>query len=229
LQIFEAEIAKRADEIQGGHGGIEVQDEGRARGAAGAVASRKSFGLVRPEERIASVPGADMTSIQAVYVPADDFTDPAVAETFTHLDASVVLTRSMAAEGLYPAVDPLASSSLLLDPRLIGEEHYDVAEQTRTAIARYRELADVIAMLGMEELSVADRLMVHRARRLQRFLTQPFFVTEAFTGQPGCSVDLEDTIAGSRAILDGEADDWNEASLYMIGTLDQAREREEAA
>ncbi len=181
------------------------------------------------EERIASVAGAAVTSIQAVYVPADDFTDPAVAELFRHLDSSVVLSRSLAAEGMYPAIDPLASGSVLLDPLVVGQEHYATAEQVRQTIARYRELADVIALLGIDELGAADRLVVKRARRLQRFLTQPFKVTEAFTGSAGASVPLASTIAGCRAILAGACDDWAESSLYMVGTLEDARRKESGA
>lgn len=180
------------------------------------------------EERIASLSGAAVTSIQAVYVPADDFTDPAVAAIFTHIDSSIVLSRDMAAEGLYPAVDPLASTSTLLQPAIVGQRHYEVADQSRRLIQRYRELQEVIALLGLEELSAADRRAVARARRLIRFLTQPFSVTSQFTGRPGASVSLEDTIDGCAAILDGEADDWDEASLYMIGTIEEARRREAA-
>jgi F-type H+/Na+-transporting ATPase subunit beta len=180
------------------------------------------------EERIASVAGAAITSIQAVYVPADDFTDPAVAEIFSHLDSSIVLSREMASEGMYPAVDPLGSTSTLLDPRLVGERHYRVAQEVRKAIAHYRDLQEVIALLGIEELSVADRGIVKRARRLMRFLTQPFMVTVAFTGKPGRTVELEATLAGCDAILAGEADDWAESSLYMVGDLDEARRRETA-
>ena len=181
------------------------------------------------EERIASVSGVAVTSIQAVYVPADDFTDPAVAELFRHLDSSVVLSRGMAAEGMYPAIDPLASGSVLLDPLVVGAEHYETAEAARRTIARYRELADVIALLGVEELGTADRLVVRRARRLQRFLTQPFKVTEAFTGSAGASVPRAATVAGCRAILDGACDEWAESSLYMVGTLDDARSKEASA
>ncbi|HEX8754931.1 MAG TPA: F0F1 ATP synthase subunit beta [Steroidobacteraceae bacterium] len=178
------------------------------------------------EERIASVAGTAITSIQAVYVPADDFTDPAVAEIFSHLDSSIVLSREMASEGMYPAIDPLASSSSLLDPQLIGEAHFRTAQEVRRTIAHYRELQEVIALLGLEELSAADRTAVKRARLLMRFLTQPFMVTEAFTGAAGRSVALDATLAGCSAILNGEADAWAEASLYMVGSLDEARERE---
>ena len=181
------------------------------------------------QERIASVAGAAVTAIQAVYVPADDFTDPAVTAISSHLDSTIMLSRSLAAEGFYPAVDPLASSSALLDPLVVGEEHYAIAERVRETIARFKELQDIIALLGVEELGAADRLIVKRARRLQRFLTQPFAVTEAFTGTPGRSVRRADTLAGCRAILDGEADAWAESSLYMVGTLDDARAQEKMA
>jgi len=181
------------------------------------------------EERIGTAGGAAITSIQAVYVPADDFTDPAVAEIFSHLDSSIVLSRAMASEGMYPAVDPLASTSSLLDPRRVGEAHYRTAQEVRKAIAHYRELQEIIALLGIEELSAADRTAVKRSRRLMRFLTQPFMVTEAFTGKAGRSVELAATLAGCQAILDGETDDWAESSLYMIGDLAEAREREQQA
>ena len=181
------------------------------------------------EERIASVAGASVTAIQAVYVPADDFTDPAVVETFRHLDSSIVLSRDMAAEGLYPAIDPLASTSVLLDPRVVGEDHYAVAEEVRRTIARYKELQEIISLLGVEELSAEDRRIVARARRLERFLTQPFLVTEQFTGIAGKSVTIEETIKGCRAILAGEGDGWAESSFYMVGTFEDAREKESAA
>jgi F-type H+-transporting ATPase subunit beta len=178
------------------------------------------------EERIASVAGASVTAIQAVYVPADDFTDPAVVETFRHLDSSVVLSREMAAEGLYPAIDPLGSVSGLLDQRIVGAEHYAVAEGVRQTIARYKELQEIISLLGVEELSAEDRKTVARARRLERFLTQPFMVTEQFTGISGKSVPVEDTIKGCRAILSGEGDQWAEGSFYMVGTFEDARHKE---
>ena len=181
------------------------------------------------QERIASVGGAAVTAIEAVYVPADDFTDPAVMTIASHVDSMVVLSRAMAADGMYPAIDPIASSSILLDPLIVGEEHVAVANEVRRAIEHYRELQDVISLLGMEELGTEDRRMVERARRLQRFLTQPFAVTEAFTGIAGRSVKVEDTIAGCKAILAGAADGWAESSLYMIGTLDEARAKEETA
>jgi len=181
------------------------------------------------QERIASVAGASVTAIQAVYVPADDFTDPAVTTISSHMDSIVMLSRDAAAQGFYPAIDPLASSSVLLDPLVVGEAHYQLAERVREALARFKELQDIISLLGVEELGADDRLTVTRARRLQRFLTQPFAVTEAFTGTPGRSVACADTLAGCRAILDGECDDWAESSLYMVGTLDEARQKEQAA
>jgi F-type H+/Na+-transporting ATPase subunit beta len=181
------------------------------------------------QERIASVAGAAITAIEAVYVPADDFTDPAVTAISSHIDSNIVLSRAMAAEGMYPAIDPLASGSILLDPLVVGAEHFALAGRVREAIAHYQELADVIALLGVEELGAADRLIVARARKLLRFLTQPFSVTEAFTGAPGRSVSLTDTLAGCRAILDGEADDWPESTLYMLGNFAEARQRAKAA
>jgi F-type H+/Na+-transporting ATPase subunit beta len=178
------------------------------------------------QERITSVAGVTVTAIQAVYVPADDFTDPAVVETFRHLDSSIVLSRDMAAEGLYPAIDPLSSSSILLDARIVGEEHYGLAEEVRKTLARYRELQEIISLLGVEELSAEDRLIVGRARRLQRFLTQPFLVTEQFTGIAGKSVPIQETLNGCRAILGGEGDKWAESSFYMVGTLEDVRAKE---
>ncbi len=177
------------------------------------------------QERIASVGDAAVTAIEAVYVPADDFTDPAVTAIASHIDSMVVLSRQMAAEGMYPAIDPIQSSSVLLDPLVVGEEHAGVATDTRRVIEHYRELQDVIALLGVEELSVEDRRLVGRARRLQRFLTQPFVVTENFTSIPGRSVTVAETIAGCKSILDGACDDWPESAFYMIGPLDEAREK----
>jgi F-type H+-transporting ATPase subunit beta len=181
------------------------------------------------QERIASVAGAAVTAIQAVYVPADDFTDPAVTTISSHMDSIIVLSRDLAAQGFYPAIDPLASSSVLLDPLIVGKEHYQLAERAREALARFKDLQDIISLLGVEELGAADRLIVNRARRLQRFLSQPFIVTEAFTGTKGRNVARADTLAGCKAILDGEADDWAESSLYMVGALDEAREKEAAS
>jgi F-type H+-transporting ATPase subunit beta len=212
-----------------------VQAGGEVSGLLGRLPSRVGYQptlateIAELEERIASVKEAAVTSIQAVYVPADDFTDPAVAQTFTHLDSSIVLSRDMASQGLYPAIDPLASTSVMLDPRLVGEGHYEMAEEVRRLIEHYRELQEIISLLGMEELSAADRIAVGRARRLIRFLTQPFAVTSQFTGLEGGSVSLEETLSGCRAILEGAADDWAESSLYMVGTLDDARAKERAA
>ena len=212
-----------------------VQAGGEVSGLLGRLPSRVGYQptlaseIAELQERIASVAGAAITSIQAVYVPADDFTDPAVAEIFSHLDSSIVLSRQMASEAMYPAVDPLASSSTLLDARLVGEGHYRTAQEVRKTIAHYRDLQEIIALLGIEELSAIDRQAVKRARRLMRFLTQPFMVTVAFTGKEGRTVEVADTLAGCRAILDGEADNWAESSLYMIGVLEEARERERAS
>ncbi len=181
------------------------------------------------QERIASVAGAAVTAIQAVYVPADDFTDPAVTAISSHMDSTVMLSRELAAQAFYPAIDPLTSSSGLLDPLVVGEAHYRIAERARQILARFKELQDIIALLGVEELGAGDRLIVARARRLQRFFSQPFMVTEAFTGTPGRSVRLADTLEGCRAILDGETDGWAESSLYMVGSLQEARRKEDAA
>ncbi len=211
-----------------------VQAGGEVSGLLGRLPSRVGYQptlateIAELQERIASVREAAVTSIQAMYVPADDFTDPAVAQTFTHLDSAIVLSRDMASEGLYPAVDPLSSTSVMLDPRVVGDLHYQTAEDARRLIEHYRELQEIISLLGMEELSAADRTAVGRARRLIRFLTQPFAVTAQFTGQPGVSVPLAETLAGCRAVMDGAADGWPESALYMIGTLDQAQARAEA-
>ena len=175
------------------------------------------------QERITSTHRGSITSIQAVYVPADDFTDPAAAETFSHLDAAITLRREMASQGLYPAIDPLDSSSKLLNPNIVGERHYSIARQVRETIAHYRSLRDIISMLGLEELSADDQRAVYRARRLIRFLTQPFFVTEQFTGVPGRLVRVDDTLEGCEAILNGEFDDAPESALYMIGQIEEAR------
>jgi F-type H+-transporting ATPase subunit beta len=212
-----------------------VQAGGEVSGLLGRLPSRVGYQptlateIAELEERIASVKEAAVTSIQAVYVPADDFTDPAVAQTFTHLDSSIVLSREMASQGLYPAIDPLASTSVMLDPRVIGAEHYETAEQVRRLIERYRELQEIISLLGIEELSAADRTAVRRARRLIRFLTQPFAVTSQFTGLEGASVTLDETLKGCQQIIAGTTDDWGEDSLYMVGTLDDARTKERAA
>jgi len=171
------------------------------------------------EERIGSTDHGTITSVQAVYVPADDLTDPAVAHVFGHLDANIVLSRDMAAQGLYPAVDPLESNSKLLDPLIVGDEHVRLAEQVRRVIAQYRDLKDIISMLGIEELSEEDRRTVERARRLIRFLTQPFHTTEHFIGKKGVTVPLEKTLQGCREILEGKHDDKPEADFYMIGAI----------
>jgi F-type H+-transporting ATPase subunit beta len=208
-----------------------VQAGGEVSGLLGRLPSRVGYQptlaseIAELQERIASVGAAAVTSIQAVYVPADDFTDPAVAETFPHLDATIVLSREQAAAGLYPAIDPLVSGSMLLDPLVVGAEHYGLAQESRRVIARYRDLQEIIALLGIEELSRADRQVVARARRLVRFLSQPFQVAEAFTAQAGRTVDIADTLAGVKAILAGEGDDWDEASFYMIGDFEEARSR----
>ena len=180
------------------------------------------------QERIACGEYASVTAIEAVYVPADDFTDPAVTAIAAHLDSRIVLSRALAAEGMYPAVDPLASQSRLLNPAIVGQAHCDLAREVREVLARYRELQDIIALLGVAELSAEDQSRVKRARRLQRFLTQPFSVTEAFTGQAGRQVALKDTLAGCRALLDGTGDDLPESAFYMVGTLDEALARKHA-
>ena len=177
------------------------------------------------EERIASTDNGSITSVQAVYVPADDLTDPAPATVFSHLDATTVLSRSIAEQGIYPAVSPLESGSRLLDPDILGREHYDTARRVQECLQRYLELKDIIAILGMEELSEEDRVTVYRARKMQRFLSQPFSVAEAFTGVPGRFVPLEKTIEGFKAIADGEVDDLPEQAFFNVGDLDEAREK----
>ncbi len=179
------------------------------------------------EERICSTRSGAITSVQAVYVPADDFTDPAVTHTFSHLSASIVLSRDRASQGFYPAIDPLRSNSKMLSPRFVGSRHYRVARKVRETLSSYEELKDIIAMLGMEELSQEDQRIVNRARRLERFLTQPFAVTEQFTGQQGRAVRLEDTIGGCERILDDEFYGFSEQSLYMIGSIDEVTRMEE--
>ena len=174
------------------------------------------------QERICSTKTGSITSMQAVYVPADDYTDPAPATTFAHLDATVTLERSLSEQGLFPAVDPLASTSRILDPLIVGQEHYDVARAVQRTLQRYKDLQDIIAILGVEELSEEDRITVSRARKIQRFLTQPMFVAEPFTGRPGVYVKAADTVAGFRAILDGKHDDLSEQAFYMVGTIDDA-------
>ncbi len=177
------------------------------------------------EERITSSAEGSITSFQAIYVPADDYTDPGIVTTFGHLDAVVSLERSLSEQGLYPAVDPLASTSRILEPSVVGNDHYDTARGVQQVLQRYRDLQDIIAILGVDELSDEDRQAVVRARKIQRFLTQPMFVAEAFTGQPGRYVPIKDTVAGFREILDGKHDELPEQAFYMVGTIDEAVEK----
>ena len=177
------------------------------------------------QERITTTKKGSITSVQAIYVPADDLTDPAPATSFSHLDATTVLSRQIAELGIYPAVDPLDSTSRMMDPRVIGEDHYVVARRVQEILQTYKSLQDIIAILGMDELSEDDKLKVARARKIQRFLSQPFHVAEVFTGKPGVLVSLEDTIDGFRKVCDGNCDDMPEASFYMVGTIDEAREK----
>ena len=177
------------------------------------------------EERITSGADGSITSFQAIYVPADDYTDPGIVTTFGHLDAVVSLERSLSEQGLYPAVDPLASTSRILEPSVVGEVHYQTAREVQQVLQRYRDLQDIIAILGVDELSDEDRQIVARARKIQRFLTQPMFVAEAFTGQPGRYVPVKDTVTGFREILDGKHDDLPEQAFYMVGTIDEAVEK----
>ena len=177
------------------------------------------------QERITSTRKGSITSVQAIYVPADDLTDPAPATTFSHLDATTVLSRQIAELGIYPAVDPLDSTSRILDPRVVGDEHYEVARQVQAILQRYKDLQDIIAILGMDELSEEDKLTVARARKVQRFLSQPFHVAEVFTGTPGVYVELKDTIEGFRAICEGQHDDLPEQAFYMVGTMESAVEK----
>jgi len=179
------------------------------------------------EERITSTKKGSITSVQAIYVPADDFTDPAPATTFSHLDATTNLSRALTDMGIYPAVDPLASFSRILDPRIIGEEHYRVARRVKEVLQRYKDLQDIIAILGIEELSDEDKLVVARARKIQRFLSQPFHVAEEFTGRPGCYVTVDETIRGFREIVEGLHDDKPEQAFYMMGTIDDVIKRAE--
>ncbi|RME60268.1 MAG: F0F1 ATP synthase subunit beta [Caldilineae bacterium] len=179
------------------------------------------------QERITSTKTGSITSMQAVYVPADDYTDPAPATTFAHLDATITLERALADQGLYPAVDPLGSTSRILDPLIVGEDHYNVARGVQQTLQRYRDLQDIIAILGVEELSEDDKLIVARARKIQRFLTQPFFVAEVFTGSPGKFVKIEDTVRGFKEILEGKHDDLPEQAFYMVGSIEEAVEKAE--
>src|SRR5688500_16165249 len=179
------------------------------------------------QERITTTTKGSITSVQAIYVPADDLTDPAPATSFAHLDATTVLSRAISEKGIYPAVDPLDSTSRMLDPRVVGEEHYAVARRVQETLQRYKSLQDIIAILGMDELSVEDKLTVARARKIERFLSQPFFVAEVFTGTPGVLVDIADTIKGFQGLVNGEYDHLPEASFYMVGTIEQAVEKAE--
>jgi F-type H+-transporting ATPase subunit beta len=177
------------------------------------------------QERITSTKTGSITSIQAVYVPADDLTDPAPATTFAHLDATTVLSRNLAAKGIYPAVDPLDSTSTMLQPWILGNAHYDTAQGVKNTLQRYKELQDIIAILGLDELSEEDRLVVARARKVERFLSQPFFVAEVFTGSPGKYVSLAESIQGFTMILSGELDDLPEQAFYLVGNIDEAVEK----
>jgi F-type H+-transporting ATPase subunit beta len=177
------------------------------------------------QERITTTTQGSITSVQAIYVPADDLTDPAPATSFAHLDATTVLSRAISEKGIYPAVDPLDSTSRMLDPRIIGDEHYAVARQTQEILQRYKALQDIIAILGMDELSEEDKLTVARARKIERFLSQPFHVAEVFTGSPGKLVSLEDTIKGFKGLCAGEYDHLPEAAFYMVGTIEEAVEK----
>ena len=177
------------------------------------------------QERITTTTKGSVTSVQAIYVPADDLTDPAPATSFAHLDATTVLSRSIAEKGIYPAVDPLDSTSRMLDPRVVGEDHYEVARRVQQILQRYKSLQDIIAILGMDELSEEDKLTVARARKIERFLSQPFHVAEVFTGSPGVFVDLADTIRGFKGLCEGKYDHLPEAAFYMVGTIEQAVER----
>jgi F-type H+-transporting ATPase subunit beta len=177
------------------------------------------------QERITSTTSGSITSIQAVYVPADDLTDPAPATTFAHLDATTVLSRNLASKGIYPAVDPLDSTSTMLQPEIVGNLHYDTAQRIKSTLQRYKELQDIIAILGLDELSEEDRQTVARARKIERFLSQPFFVAEVFTGSPGKYVSLENGITGFNSILDGKYDDLPEQSFYLVGDINEAIEK----
>jgi F-type H+-transporting ATPase subunit beta len=176
------------------------------------------------QERITSTKRGSITSMQAIFVPADDYTDPAPATTFAHLDSTIVLERSLTEKGIYPAVDPLASTSRVLDPQIVGQEHYDVAQEVKRVLQRYKDLQDIIAILGVDELSDTDKLTVARARKIERFFSQPFRVAEVFTGRPGKYVQLADTIRGFKEVLDGKHDDVPEQYFYMAGGIDEVVE-----
>jgi F-type H+-transporting ATPase subunit beta len=181
--------------------------------------------MAQLQERITTTKRGSITSVQAIYVPADDITDPAPATTFAHLDGTIVLERRLFERAIYPAVDPLASTSRILDPRFVGEEHFRIAREVQRILQRYNELQDIIAILGMEELSDEDKLIVHRARRLQLFLSQPFHVAEVFTGRPGVYVPLEETLRGFDEILQGKWDHLPESAFHLVGTIDEAVEK----
>jgi F-type H+-transporting ATPase subunit beta len=178
------------------------------------------------QERITSTRTGSITSMQAVYVPADDYSDPAPVATFTHLDATIALERSIAEKGIYPAVDPLTSTSRILDPNIVGEDHYNTAREVQQVLQRYKDLQDIIAILGVDELSEDDKLLVSRARKIERFFSQPFVTAEQFTGIPGTYVPLKETIRSFREILDGKCDDLSEQAFQMVGTIDDVRENE---
>jgi F-type H+-transporting ATPase subunit beta len=177
------------------------------------------------QERITSTKNGSITSIQAVYVPADDYTDPAPATTFSHLDATTALSRRIVELGIYPAVDPLESTSRILDPKIIGDEHYNTARETQRIIQKYKDLQDIIAIMGMDELSEEDKLTVNRARKLERFFSQPFYVAEEFTNTPGVYVPIKETIEGFKAILAGDCDKWPEQAFFYAGNLESAEKR----
>jgi len=177
------------------------------------------------QERITTTKKGSITSVQAIYVPADDYTDPGVVTSFAHLDGRIVLDRALFEQAIFPAVDALASSSRILDPNVVGEEHYDVAQQVQQILQRYRDLREIIAILGIDELSDEDRLVVQRARKIQQFLTQPFHVAEVFTGISGEYVKIEDTVRGFRGLVDGDYDELPEEAFYMVGTIEQAIEK----
>src|SRR5438445_694244 len=204
------------------HAGSEVSAlRGRIPSAVG-YQPRLATDMGALQERITTTKKGSITSVQAIYVPADDLTDPAPATSFAHLDATTVLSRQIAELGIYPAVDPLDSTSRMLDPRVVGEEHYKVARDVQRVLQTYKSLQDIIAILGMDELSEDDRLTVARARKIQRFLSQPFHVAEAFTGTPGAYVELKDTIRGFKEVVDGKHDEIPEQAFYMVGTIEQA-------
>jgi len=203
----------------------EVAGAGSVKSSAVGYQPTLATDMGQMQERITTTTKGSITSVQAIYVPADDLTDPAPATSFAHLDATTVLSRSIAEKGIYPAVDPLDSTSRMLDPMVVGEEHYDVARKVQTTLQRYKSLQDIIAILGMDELSEEDKLTVARARKIERFLSQPFFVAEIFTGAPGKLVALEDTIKGFKGLVNGEYDHLPEAAFYMVGSIEEAMEK----